>query len=63
MTDPSTDIAGAYDRALKHLIRMAQTPGWKSYAWSRAKELDADKSGIWTGIAQELKEVMTSKAG
>lgn len=30
----------------------------KAYAWQRAKELDADKSGLWTGIAADLKREM-----
>ena len=30
----------------------------KAYAWWRAKELDAEKSGLWTGIAAELKAEM-----
>ena len=30
----------------------------KAYAWWRAKELDADKSGQWTGIAEALKQEM-----
>jgi hypothetical protein len=37
---------------------MAKIPGAKSYAWTRAKELDADPSGLFTGIAQDLIKEM-----
>ena len=40
---------------------MAQSPGWKEYAWGRAKELDADKSGLWTGMSEDLKLAMHAK--
>ena len=43
-----------YQEQLEHLIDMARDPAWKSYAWSRAKELDADKSGLFSGIAADL---------
>ncbi len=65
MTCPSTasssspEALGAYERHLAHLIRMAGEPGWKAYAWHRAQELDADRSGMWRGIAEALKTAMT----
>jgi hypothetical protein len=37
---------------------MAKIPGFKSHAWLRAKELDADPSGLFTGIAQDLIKEM-----
>ena len=40
---------------------MASTQGWKEHAWYRAKELDADPTGIWRGIANELVKIMKEK--
>lgn len=50
-----------YETQLAHLIRLARTPGWKEYAWSRAKELESCSTGMWAGIAQELKERMLAQ--
>ena len=33
---------------------MALDQGWKVYAWGRAKELEADESGLFSGIAADL---------
>ena len=43
---------------LQHLVRMAKIPGAKTYAWNRAKELDKDPSGLFTGIADDLIKEM-----
>jgi len=37
---------------------MAKIPGFKNHAWLRARELDADPSGLFTGIAQDLIKEM-----
>lgn len=52
-------------QALEWLITMAKNPGAKAHAWHRAKELDADRSGLFTGIANDLKAAMSGqdKAG
>lgn len=47
-----------YQTNLQHLVRMAKIPGFKNHAWLRAKELDADPSGLFTGIAQDLIKEM-----
>ena len=47
-----------YNEHLQWLITLSSDPGAKHYAWARALELDADKSGLWTGIAQDLKRAM-----
>jgi hypothetical protein len=52
----------AYDKALAHLIKLAKTPGWKEYAWSRAKELESCRTGMWEGISEDLKQAMLSSA-
>ena len=51
-----------YRETLNHLTAMAKTPGWKEHAWHRAKELDADPTGIWNGIAQDLVKRMKEDA-
>ena len=47
-----------YDNQLAHLIKLASNKGTKEYAWHRALELERCKTGMWAGIAQELKERM-----
>jgi len=43
-----------YQRHLDWLITMAKSPGFKGQAWHRAKELDANPSGLWAGISADL---------
>ena len=43
---------------LEWLITMSKEPGFKAHAWHRAQELDKDPSGLFAGIASELKEHM-----
>lgn len=52
----------AYDKALAHLIKLAKTPGFKEYAWHRAKELESCRTGMWAGISEDLKQAMLSSA-
>ena len=57
-SSPSPDLHGAYERQLTHLIAMAKVEGFKAYAWKRAQTLDEDTSGLFTGIAEALKQAM-----
>jgi hypothetical protein len=50
-----------YEQTLVHLIKMASTQGWKDHAWHRAKELDANPTGLWRGIANDLVKIMKEK--
>ena len=50
-----------YDNTLAHLIQMASNKGTKEYAWKRALELERCETGMWAGIAQELKERMLAQ--
>lgn len=50
-----------YDNQLAHLIQMASNKGTKEYAWHRALELERCATGMWAGIAQELKERMLAQ--
>jgi hypothetical protein len=54
----SLEISKEYQDTLNHLVLMASTQGWKDHAWYRAKELDADSTGIWRGIANDLVKTM-----
>jgi hypothetical protein len=38
-------------------------PGAKKYAWDRAQKLEADPTGIWRGIADDLTKAMNEKSG
>ena len=51
-----------YAKTLAHLLWMAQQDGAKAHAWHRAQVLDADESGLWIGIADELKRRMNGPA-
>lgn len=54
------DRKAEYQAQLEHLCKLARDPAWKSYAWSRAKELDADQSGLYCGIAADLTAAIKS---
>jgi hypothetical protein len=43
---------------LDWLIKMASIEGFKAHAWHRAKEMDSDESGVYSGIASELERAM-----
>ena len=51
----------AYDNQLAHLIKLASNPATKEHSWFRAKELERCETGMWAGIAQELKERMLAQ--
>jgi hypothetical protein len=49
-----------FTNQLEHLTRLAKAgEAWKAYAWRRAKELEADPSGLWTGLCADLTLAMT----
>ena len=50
-----------YDNQLAHLITMAQKPEWKQHSWTRALELERCETGMWKGIAEELKQHMLAQ--
>ncbi len=50
-----------YETQLAHLIQMASNKGTKEYAWKRALELERCETGMWAGIAQELRERMLAQ--
>ena len=50
-----------YEKQLAHLIQMASNKGTKEYAWSQAKALERCETGMWNGIAEDLKERMLAQ--
>jgi hypothetical protein len=50
-----------YDTQLAHLIKLASNPATKEHSWKRAQELERCETGMWSGIAQELKEHMLAQ--
>jgi hypothetical protein len=56
------DRQAEYQAQLDHLISLARLPDWKAYAWRRAKELEADESGLFRGLPDSLTAAM-SKPG
>ena len=52
------NLTTARQTTLDWLIKLSKEPGWKNHAWHRAKELDKDQSGLYCGIANELKNAM-----
>lgn len=47
-----------YQRDLQWLIYLSKKKGWKEFAWDDAKKLDADPSGLWKGIKDDLVKEM-----
>jgi hypothetical protein len=58
---PSTgpwNSAEIYKKELEWLVYLAKKKGWKEYVWGEVKRLDADPSGLWTGIKDDLVKEM-----
>jgi len=45
-------------KELDRLIAMVRSKAWRDYALDKAEKMDADQSGLFTGIAAELKAHM-----
>lgn len=43
---------------LEHLVKLAKTPGWKSYAWHAAKEFEQINPYDLAGMQEKLKQKM-----
>ena len=50
-----------YEKQLVHLIKLASNKATKEHSWHRAKELELCATGIWAGIAEDLKRHMLAK--
>lgn len=56
-------MASNFAEMLAHLVSLANSPGWKAYAWARAKELANERTGIYAGIDEKLRVAMIAKSG
>ena len=50
-----------YEKQLAHLIKLAGNPSTKGHSWHRAQELEQCETGMWKGIAEDLKRHMLAK--
>ena len=50
-----------YETQLAHLIKLASNKATKEHSWHRAKELEQCETGMWNGIAEDLKRHMLAK--
>ena len=46
----------AFAEHLEWLVTMAMTPGWWQHSRLRARELEADESGLFAGIVEAVRE-------
>ena len=51
-----------FQKHLDWLITMSKHPAWKAYAWKRAQDMDADLSGLFTGIKDALVKAMREQS-
>lgn len=45
-----------FNQHLQHLVKLARIPGWRAYAWHRAKEMSSEP--LFSGMDVALKEAM-----
>jgi len=57
--EPYTSRETSFQNQLSWLVKLATTPGWKEYAWSRTIELD--KQDLFRGIKNELVKQMQNE--
>lgn len=43
-----------FQRQLQHLLELAQQPAWRAHVCWRVLELEADASGLWTGLKEAV---------
>lgn len=48
-------FAQAYQEHLEWLVFMAMVPGWWQHSRHRARELEADESGLFNGITLDVR--------
>ena len=46
------------EEILEHLVKLAQTPGFKAYAWHAAKDYERMSSREFGGMQEKLKQRM-----
>lgn len=50
-----------YQDTLNHLVHLCSQKGFKEYGWARAKELEKNPYGLYTGISTDLAKIMKEK--
>ncbi len=45
-----------FARMVAHIARLSRTPGWGAYARQWAKDLEADRSGVFKGLVEAVRE-------
>ncbi len=50
-----------YQTQLAHLVKLASSPGWREYVKGRLDELEADRSGAWTGIRADINAAIKQR--
>jgi hypothetical protein len=58
---PHCDSQAIYQQWLNVLIHYAKQPAFKADAWNWAKQLDADETGMWRGITNDLIKAMENE--
>lgn len=51
-----------FTRMVSHIARLSKTPGWGAYARQWAKDLEADRSGVWIGLVEAVRESLKSSS-
>jgi hypothetical protein len=47
---------------VSNIARLSKTPGWGAYARQWAKDLEEDRSGVWIGLVEAVRESLKSSA-
>jgi hypothetical protein len=53
LTKPCS-FAETYEKWMSHCLRLAKVPGWKAQIWWTVQDLDADRSGLFTGFKEDF---------
>jgi hypothetical protein len=51
-----------FARMVAHIAQLSKTPGWGAYARQWAKDLEADRSGVWTGLVEAVRASLKSSS-
>lgn len=51
-------LDNAFAKQVESLARLARKPEWRQWVAQRIAELEADQSGLWTGIRQAVNDAV-----
>ena len=51
-----------FQRMVNHIAQLSKTPGWGAYTREWAKELEADRSGAYTGLVEAVRSQIASSS-